>query len=41
MVFGNAGIGVNGVNLDLNIPYITPDTTPVYCPPPTPPTPKE
>ena len=33
VVFGNAGFGVNGVNLDLNIPYITPDTTPVYCPP--------
>ena len=34
VAWGNAGIGLpNTVNLDLNIPYITPDPTPAYCPP--------
>tara|TARA_R100001509_G_scaffold165170_1_gene145549 strand:+ start:43 stop:4155 length:4113 start_codon:yes stop_codon:yes gene_type:complete len=33
IVFGNQQLGTNGVNLDLNIPYITPNTTLAYCPP--------
>ena len=32
IVFGSAGIGVAGLNLDVNTNYVTPDTSVTYCP---------
>ena len=33
IVFGNAGMGVTGINLDANTNYVIPDTSVTYCPP--------